>query len=95
MMQALIKLAGGIVYTYSKHALQQMQRRCVGTADVEEVLSRGRVSHQRANREVYFLGRPDNLAVVVEGGDVIVTVVRTASLKRFRRNADVGRTMHI
>jgi len=79
---------------YTEHALTQMKKRGVPQYVVEDVLDRGAHAHQRNNREVYFMGRPVNIIVVVQNGDTVVTVVRSASLKRVRRNAELGRTLH-
>lgn len=76
---------------YSKHALVQMQRRGISRDTVEEVIDKGANAHQRNNREVFFLR---NVIVVVEDGSTVVTAVKSRSLKRVRRNAELGRTMH-
>ena len=90
---------GNIKYTH--HARQSMGNRAVRDEDIEYVLEHGSAMPQRSGRTVYFCGKKcerssaRNLAVVEGEDGVVITAIRTTSLKKFRENAEMGRTLHV
>ena len=89
---------------YTDHAKQRCSQRSISEEQAEFVIENGGYAWLHAGRKVYFCGnktdRSDckNIAVITEteGEElIIVSVIKTRDLKRFRKNVLRGRTFHI
>ena len=85
----------------SNHAAAQAARRSVSTKDIEYVIQNGSESCQYGGRTLFFCGRRTkkpsarNLAVILASDGAVVTVIRTATIRRLRAKVPKGHAFHV